>query len=91
MRTLCHIQGRVQGVSYRAWTQKNALELELGGWVKNDPDGSVWALFEGPESDIKEMIKRCETGPQAAQVRSVQTHDGDKTEDPPEFPFAILF
>lgn len=66
------ITGRVQGVSYRAWTRDEAERLGLGGWVRNREDGSVEALFEGPEAAVAEMMERLRDGPTAARVDDVQ-------------------
>ena len=67
----CIITGRVQGVWYRAWTEKEARALGLSGWVRNLPDGSVEALFSGPETVVREMIGRCRSGPPLANVDGV--------------------
>jgi len=65
------ITGRVQGVWYRGWTVDEARERGLSGWVRNRPDGSVEALFSGPESAVREMIERCREGPPAARVDQI--------------------
>jgi acylphosphatase len=65
------ITGRVQGVYYRGWTEDNALELGLDGWVRNRRDGSVEALFSGPSASVAEMLKRCHDGPPSARVEAV--------------------
>jgi acylphosphatase len=66
------IEGRVQGVAYRAWTERRACELALSGWVRNRLDGSVEALFCGPGEVVEQMIAACHKGPAAATVSSVQ-------------------
>jgi len=71
------IRGRVQGVWYRAWTEKQASELGLDGWVRNSPDGSVEALFAGPEPVVRDMIGRCWKGPLAAKVSDIEEHAAD--------------
>lgn len=62
------IEGRVQGVGYRAWTRRTALSLGLVGWVRNRRDGSVEACFQGVDEAVAEMIARCRRGPDAANV-----------------------
>jgi len=66
------IKGRVQGVWYRAWTNGEARDLGLKGWVRNCPDGSVEALFSGPAETVREMIDRCHRGPPAARVDAIE-------------------
>lgn len=66
------IEGRVQGVGYRLWTQRTAVETGLRGWVRNRRDGSVEAVFQGPEADVAAMIARCKVGPPGAVVTSVE-------------------
>jgi acylphosphatase len=65
------IEGRVQGVGYRAWTRRAALSLGLEGWVRNRRDGSVEAHFQGPDEAVLAMIERCRQGPGAAGVTQV--------------------
>lgn len=65
------ITGRVQGVSYRAWTEDAAAELGLRGWVRNRRDGSVEAVFSGSDAAVTEMLARCKAGPPAAHVDGV--------------------
>jgi len=66
------IRGRVQGVWYRGWTQDNAIDLKLNGWVRNRHDGSVEALLAGPASVVDEMIERCRQGPSYAEVSDIE-------------------
>jgi acylphosphatase len=71
------IEGRVQGVFYRAWTEQNARELGLDGSVRNRRDGSVEAVFSGPTPKVDEMLERCRQGPPDAEVSSVVViHEG---------------
>ena len=65
------ITGRVQGVSYRAWTAEEARRRGLSGHVRNRADGTVEALFSGPEEAVDAMIEACRTGPRAARVEAV--------------------
>ena len=67
------ITGRVQGVWFRGWTEQEANKLGLYGWVRNRDDGSVEALFCGDETIVNEMITRCHSGPQGAEVKEVET------------------
>src|SRR3954468_4945094 len=66
------IAGRVQGVGYRAWVAHRATAHALEGWVRNRRDGSVEALFAGPEDVVAAMIASCRRGPSHARVESVQ-------------------
>jgi len=65
------IEGGVQGVGYRYWTERVADELGLTGWVRNRRDGSVEALFSGPAEDVAQMLERCKGGPPSARVTAV--------------------
>ncbi len=67
------VKGRVQGVSYRAYTVETATELGLKGWVRNTRDGDVEILAEGKKGGIERLIKWCANGPSLASVRSVHT------------------
>ena len=65
------VSGHVQGVWYRGWTVESARALDLRGWVRNRRDGTVEAVFGGPEPAIEIMLARCHSGPPAAQIDSV--------------------
>lgn len=62
------IHGKVQGVSFRASTKRNADDIGVRGWVRNLSDGRVEAVFEGSEEDIREMLSFCKEGPELAVV-----------------------
>jgi acylphosphatase len=62
------IQGLVQGVNFRYYTQREAQKYNVNGWVRNLADGSVAAVFEGEEEDVEAMIHWCRHGPPAAHV-----------------------
>jgi len=64
--------GRVQGVGFRYYTQKKAQELELKGFVKNTPSGSVVIEAEGDEAALDKFILWCHTGPSWARVQEVK-------------------
>jgi acylphosphatase len=65
------IQGRVQGVYYRASAQSKAQDLNLRGWVQNSPNGTVVSHAEGSKENLKEFINWCQQGPSAACVSFV--------------------
>jgi acylphosphatase len=79
------IRGRVQGVYFRASTQREAKRLGLGGWVKNRGDGSVEILAEGEEEAIRELYGWAQKGPGAARVDRVDTRWRSFTGDFPDF------
>ena len=70
------ITGRVQGVSFRYYTQAYATQLGLAGWVKNLPDGSVAVWAEGPRADLEKLHQWLQHGPPAARVHQVQVEWG---------------
>ena len=70
------IKGMVQGVNFRYYTQREAQKRNLTGWVRNLPDGSVAALFEGDENEVESMIQWCRSGPPSAQVTEMIVHGG---------------
>ena len=65
------ISGRVQGVWFRGWTEREARKRGLAGWVRNLPDGSVEALFSGDPDQVDAMIEACWRGPPAAKVTDI--------------------
>jgi acylphosphatase len=65
------VSGDVQGVGYRAWTERVARELGLKGWVRNLADGRVEIVAEGPRVALDQLIERCKQGPRAASVENV--------------------
>ena len=71
------IEGRVQGVGYRAWVERQALDLGLTGWVRNRRDGGVEASFTGPDAAVGEIVQRCGVGPRSAEVAMVKVLDED--------------
>ena len=65
------IEGRVQGVWYRAWTGEEAASRSLRGWVRNRTDGSVEAQFCGPAAAVDDMVEACRRGPPHARVQGL--------------------
>lgn len=70
------VRGRVQGVGYRAFVEREALALGLEGWVRNRRDGTVEALFAGEAEVIDMMIVSCRRGPYAARVDQIDQRIG---------------
>jgi acylphosphatase len=65
------VRGRVQGVFFRAEARDRAASLSLGGWVRNNADGTVEAVFEGERERVESMVEWCRRGPALAQVEDV--------------------
>ena len=66
------ISGRVQGVFFRAETQRAAQRLGVTGWVRNRPEGTVEAMFEGPSQAVHQAVDWCWKGSPGAKVSDVQ-------------------
>jgi acylphosphatase len=84
-RLIAKISGRVQGVSFRYHTRRTATELKLNGWVRNDPEGTVTAVAEGPEESLKEFLEFLEEGPSFAKVENVETQWSDSKQEFSDF------
>lgn len=67
------VSGIVQGVFFRAHTEKWARELELTGWVRNLQDGRVEIVAEGNEEKLKKLLELVRKGPSAAKVTGIET------------------
>ena len=65
------ISGMVQGVAYRAWTERRANALGLSGWVRNLANGDVEAVFSGPAAAVETMLAAARDGPRHASVDAV--------------------
>jgi acylphosphatase len=68
------VRGRVQGVGFRYAAATRASSLGLGGWVRNRPDGTVEAVFEGPRERVESMVDWCRRGPSGARVDTVESN-----------------
>jgi acylphosphatase len=66
------VRGQVQGVGFRATTRSEAARVGASGWVRNRPDGSVEAVFEGPAPAVAAMVAFCRRGPSFARVDRIE-------------------
>jgi len=71
------IHGRVHGVGYRAFVEREAKERQLEGWVRNRRDGSVETVIAGDEMTLDDMIEVCGRGPAVARVDWMDIEDAD--------------
>ncbi|MCL5784025.1 MAG: acylphosphatase [Patescibacteria group bacterium] len=69
------IYGLVQGVFFRASAKAEADKLEIKGFTKNLPDGSVYIEAEGEKEKLDEFVKWCKAGPSMAQVKKVEVFE----------------
>lgn len=65
------MRGHVQGVFFRETTRRRALAAGVAGWVSNQPDGTVAAVFEGELDDVERLIAFVREGPRGARVEWV--------------------
>lgn len=79
------VSGRVQGVWFRAWTEKEARARAVDGWVRNRSNGTVEALFAGPADAVETMIGLCRRGPPHAQVADVAVAEAPGEDAPHPF------
>ena len=73
------VHGFVQGVGFRYAAADAARARGLSGWIRNRPDGTVEAAFEGEEAAVEALVRWCERGPRGAEVAGVEVF-----EEPPE-------
>ena len=71
------ITGKVQGVFFRASAKDKADELDVKGFVCNEPDGSVYLEAEGEEASLEQLIQWCWTGPPRARIDKIDVGHGD--------------
>lgn len=69
------VHGRVQGVFFRDSTRTEARKRGVAGWVRNRPDGTVEAVFEGDEDVVAALVDFCRGGPRSADVREVESFE----------------
>jgi acylphosphatase len=66
------VYGRVQGVGFRYFVVQQGRKLSLGGYARNDSDGSVEVLAQGPRPALEHLLTYLRQGPSAAQVRDIR-------------------
>ena len=71
VRVSVAVEGRVQGVGFRAFTRRHARRRRLSGQVQNEPGGTVSVVAEGPRRALRELIRALHDGPPAARVDDV--------------------
>lgn len=81
------VSGRVQGVSYRASTQRQAMKLNIDGFAKNLSDGRVEVLISGEETAVQSLIDWLQQGPEHSDVTQVIV---EPTQDNADVGFIIL-
>ena len=72
------ISGKVQGVGFRHWLYKAAVQKKINGWVKNNISGEVEALLIGNEMEIDNLIKLCKKGPPSSKVAKIEVQNYQK-------------
>jgi len=65
------VTGRVQGVFFRETMRRRAESSRVNGWVRNNGDGSVEAVFEGEQKAVERLVDWCREGPRGARVEWV--------------------
>jgi acylphosphatase len=80
MRKHWLVSGEVQGVGFRAFTHRNARDLQLKGWVRNLTNGQVEVVVEGPAKSVEELFALVKKGPLGSKVDSVKDADVDAKE-----------
>lgn len=75
MRRRVVVHGHVQGVFFRDTARRLAHRNGVAGWVRNNPDGTVEAVFEGDPESVERLVDFCRLGPRGAQVESVEVHE----------------
>ena len=69
------VHGRVQGVFFRDTASREASRRRVGGWVRNTPEGTVEAVFEGERDAVERLVAYAEEGPPEAQVERIETFE----------------
>ena len=72
------ISGKVQGVGFRHWLYKAAIQRKINGWVRNKISGEVEALLIGDDVEIDNLIRLCEKGPPSSKVTKIKVQNYQK-------------
>jgi acylphosphatase len=75
MRRRVLVHGSVQGVFFRDSVRRLAQQRGVSGWVRNNRDGTVEAVFEGEPDAVDALVDFCRRGPRGAAVEHVDVHD----------------
>jgi acylphosphatase len=75
------VRGRVQGVGFRWFVEREAHMLGIAGWVRNNHDGSVEVLAQGTRDQLSGLHSRLREGPRAARVDAVEVDEARPTEE----------
>ena len=73
------VRGRVQGVGFRWFVEREAHILKIAGWVRNNPDSTVEVFAQGTREQLAGLHSRLREGPRAARVDNVEVSDADST------------
>jgi acylphosphatase len=71
------MRGRVQGVGFRWFVEREAHILQIAGWVRNNPDGSVEVLAMGTREQLSGLRSRLQDGPRAARVDDIEESEAE--------------
>lgn len=83
------VHGKVQGVAFREYTRREAIRLNLVGWVRNLPNGAVEVLFEGEAISAEALLQWLHTGSPYAEVRHLEANEEQAIGDWDSF--SVLF
>ena len=66
------VTGRVQGVGFRDWVERQARQAGLAGYVRNRREGTVELVISGSEAQVDAMLEQCRKGPRLASVKDIE-------------------
>lgn len=75
------VRGRVQGVGFRWFVEREARTLGIAGWVRNNADGAVEVFAQGTRDQLSALREQLQRGPRAARVDDVDEADANITRD----------